>query len=305
MDNKKLRTTNTWSRVAFKKRLGTAEQAIHYATKPHENCKCNNCEDERALPTKLSAPITFGVPAKQGIKRPVGKANLDLSDAVAALKAGKTVRDIALESSETFVKHFKGLQALADHTRPQRSWKTKVIVYWGVSGSGKSYKAFTENPGAYEIPHNTQGAFWFDGYDGQDVMLLNDYYGWLPHNFMLQLMDAYPMRLPIKGSYTQMAATKLIITSNTNPNTWYRKHWDKPQFHEHEKAFMRRLDEIVEFTEVWKKQDKQERDDDEHSEYSNQHKNEEKENPLENEEIEEKNRIWLKCGCEKGQCNCD
>ncbi len=70
-------------------------------------------------------------------------------------------------------------------TMGQRSWQTTCTVVWGPPGSGKSMHAWAEGgPEAYWITKpNGPRAFW-DGYDGQENVVIDEFYGWLPHTFM-------------------------------------------------------------------------------------------------------------------------
>ncbi len=44
-------------------------------------------------------------------------------------------------------------------------------MYWGVSGGGKSHKAWSENPEAYDKDDTK----WWTGYNGQDVVIWDDF----------------------------------------------------------------------------------------------------------------------------------
>lgn len=72
------------------------------------------------------------------------------------------------------------------------------------------YKVFNNN-----IP-------WFDGYSGQLLILLDDYgHPGMDINLLKQLLDRYPMRLPVKcGSVVHYAAI-IVITTNQEPRDWY------------------------------------------------------------------------------------
>lgn len=128
-----------------------------------------------------------------------------------------------------------------------------VEIYWGVTGSGKSFKAFSENPGAYrKMPGK-----WWDGYRGEECVVFDEFKppsadDWktgspteidLP--YMLRLFDRYPLMVEYKGGTCQMRATKFIITSNFSPAEWFPGHHQWP-------AFVRRLTKILHFKEKWK-----------------------------------------------------
>jgi hypothetical protein len=62
---------------------------------------------------------------------------------------------------------------------------------------------------------------WWDGYDGQEVIVIDEFYGWLKRDFMYRLIDRYPMMLEVKGGAVPMQAKHVIFTSNKHPKEWY------------------------------------------------------------------------------------
>lgn len=250
-----------WERTALFNRKGTQEQAIHYATKPHKDCtscyekeelvnqQCKNCIEEEQTKTYQDGPIIFGKPPIQGNSEPKQKKITAFLRIAEEIKKGATMKQIAEDFPEEYMKNHKGIKQWKDEISLTRQKKTKVIIYWGVSGAGKSYKVFQQDPLAYEVPDNEGNFPWFDGYDGQKSMVLNDFSGWIKHSMMLKMMDRYPMQIRNKGGHTTMIPDTLFITSNHDPKTWYRKLWDKNE--ETERAFFRRVDIIEHFTEKW------------------------------------------------------
>lgn len=84
---------------------------------------------------------------------------------------------------------------------------------WCVIGAYKSYHLRQE-----------QGA-WFDGYSGQDILILNDFAGdskmGIPFPTLLGMFDPYSMDIPVKGGFVKLRAKFLIFTSNKHPRDWY------------------------------------------------------------------------------------
>ena len=119
----------------------------------------------------------------------------------------------------------------------------EVRVYYGDPGSGKSCRAFDEaGDDVYPLGHSNGGA-WFDGYAGQRTVVIDDFYGWLPWSFLLQLCDRYPFRVPTKGSHLPFLSRVLIFTSNVHPRQWYDFN-TKP--HMQYAALARRITTLVE-----------------------------------------------------------
>lgn len=95
--------------------------------------------------------------------------------------------------------------------------EVEVIVLWGEAGTGKSKQANEE--GAYALASFKPE--WWDGYDGHEVIHIEDYYGGLPYTRFLRILDGYKIALPIKGGFMWSQYTKVYITSNKPPSEWY------------------------------------------------------------------------------------
>lgn len=155
----------------------------------------------------------------------------DLAAAVEAVKNGGLKR-AAQDHPETFVKYHRGLAALRDQYDEPRDFAPEVHVRWGEPGSGKTRHVYENHP-AGQIWSKPAGD-WFDGYEGQEVALFDDFYGGVKYHEMLKLLDRYPMRVPVKGGFVQWRPRYIYITSNVPPEQWYPNINDK-------RALMRRL----------------------------------------------------------------
>lgn len=195
-------------RAHYEPRRGTREQAREYCRKPD----------------RLDGPWEFGEwvePAGQGSRS-------DLHAAIDTLGKRRRIRDVAADHAATFVRYGRGLRELLAYTGDVGHRAVKVYIIYGRSGAGKTryvhdmwgdevYSLFSEEP------------LWFDGYDGQDVLLIDDYDNKIPRNTLLKMLDRYPYRAPIKGGSAQAAWTKVYFTANVN----FFQYWDE--------ALMRRV----------------------------------------------------------------
>ena len=111
----------------------------------------------------------------------------------------------------------------------------QVIVHWGDAGTGKTRKPYEE--GAYLFDDYENG--WWDGYEGESVICLDDFYGGIKYAFLLRLLDGYQCRLKIKGGFTYAQWSKVYITSNKPPSEWYAKGLTA--------ALSRRINECIHF----------------------------------------------------------
>lgn len=115
-----------------------------------------------------------------------------------------------------YSKSFRTYRALKACT--PRNWKTVVSIFWGKTGTGKTRQVFENNEDVY-VPGDYK---WFDGYRGQEVVLLDDFRGEYDLQYLLKLLDRYPMQVPIKGGFVTWCPKQVFITSNVNPIDWYK-----------------------------------------------------------------------------------
>ena len=82
----------------------------------------------------------------------------------------------------------------------------------------------------------------FDTYDGQDVLIFEEFRGSLKHGDMLNYLDGYPLLLPCRYFNRQACFTKVFIITNIPPDAQY--------FNvdaESRNAFFRRIHKVVEY----------------------------------------------------------
>jgi len=105
-----------------------------------------------------------------------------------------------------------------DHARPIPR-DTNVVVYWGASGTGKSRRAWDEG-GLDAYPKDPRSKFW-EGYAGQETVILDEFRGGIDVAHILRWFDRYPCMVEIKGSAKPLRASRFLVTSNLHPDQWY------------------------------------------------------------------------------------
>nr|WAE43204.1 MAG: replication associated protein [Cressdnaviricota sp.] len=145
--------------------------------------------------------------------------------------------------ADVYVRHFSSLNGIrVANQDPDDRPSIKVKTYWGVTGSGKTYRAFTEarqaEGGFYRKASTTK---WWDGYKGQKNILIDEFDGKsIGITHLLQWFDPYPMQVECKGSALALAGINFWITSNVDPLDWF-----PDATPEHRAALRRRLTEGV------------------------------------------------------------
>lgn len=67
----------------------------------------------------------------------------------------------------------------------------------------------------------TSSKIWFDGYDGERAILLDDFVGGGSVSDVLQICDRYPFRGEIKGATVCARWTHVYFTSNLEISYWW------------------------------------------------------------------------------------
>lgn len=148
----------------------------------------------------------------------------DLLNVQRLIDSGATMREVAEAHFGSFIRYNRGFEKYRQLIAPQRNWQIFTTVYFGPPGCGKSRRALQEaGSDAYWLPRpNGLRAFW-DGYDGQENVVVDEFNGWMMKTFMCRLLDRYPLNVETKGGSVPFRGKKLWITSNQPPEEWWRK----------------------------------------------------------------------------------
>ncbi len=168
----------------------------------------------------------------------------DLTAVKESIDSGKNLLEISGEYPATYMQYHAGIEKFYNMRVTHRTEKTKFIIFWGITDEGKSHLA-NLFPNCYSCPRATSSQF-YDGYDPNrhETVIFNDFKGALPFSELLQLTDKWPYEVNKKGSQIVWKPKYLIITSNFEPEIWYRK---KSLDNRVWPAFRRRIDLEVEF----------------------------------------------------------
>ncbi len=154
----------------------------------------------------------YGVLPKQGKRNDFAKLLEMTSD-------GGNQRKIYTEMPGMF-RYVRAVDKCQERFGAKRKWKMDVDIYWGPPEAGKSRVAWDAHPDLYEKSKNK----WWDGYDGEEAVLIDDFdpatQDWR-FDYMLTLLDRYPMKVEVKGGMVQFRSKKVYITSNFNPFHWF------------------------------------------------------------------------------------
>ena len=204
------------------------------------DCQKPHCVEAREIGNgrvdwQTTKPTEIGTIVTQGQRTDIEKIKL-------AIDSGATIEDIREMNYAFYIQHKRSLlEDVLEHSK-KRDFKTKVVVIYGQSGTGKSRYVREQYPDAYWLSKSSNGNVWWNGYSGQDVVGIDDFYGWIAFDYMLKLLDRYPLTGETKGGAVNIAPKVIVITSNEPPCLWYSNVFKKNK--ELECAFSRRIDEL-------------------------------------------------------------
>jgi len=151
----------------------------------------------------------------------------DLDEVYHMLKDRKSLLEVLDEHPGTYIRCARGIKDakfLIDQGQSKHFRIVKTTVLFGSAGCGKTRTVYDLEgyDNVFKLDQ-CDGAVWFDGYAGEDILLIDDFYGWIKWGMFLNILDGYPLRLPVKGSFAWANWTKVYITSNRAPGTWYER----------------------------------------------------------------------------------
>jgi hypothetical protein len=191
-------------RAHFEQRRGNHTQAKDYCSK----------EDSRIAP----GDEWGDEPRGQGHRS-------DLEQVREKIKGGAGPVQIAEEHFGTWCRYHRAFQEYRNLITPPRNFITFTTVYWGEPGVGKTrlISETVDPTDVYWLPKpNGTRVFW-DGYSGQSDVVIDEFFGWLPRDFMCRLCDRQPFRVETKGGSVNFVAKRVFITSNNSPAQWWSR----------------------------------------------------------------------------------
>ena len=163
----------------------------------------------------------------------------DLDAVRKSLKEGAALSDIAETCSS--LQEIQFAEKYIKYTQVPLPKGTRVDIHWyyGCTGTGKT-KAVLDQCDPY-IPLSHK---WWEGYQGQDNVLLDDLRpDWCKPAELLRLLDPYryQYKVEVKGGSLQLLATKIWVTCPWHPNDFWKDSDEDP------KQLIRRIKELLHF----------------------------------------------------------
>ncbi len=155
------------------------------------------------------------------------------------IEDGKSLEEIINDNFSIYCRYRNGIEKyiqIVTKKKTKKFRKINVEYIHGGTGTGKTRYAM-ENC-TYKITGDQLQ--WWDGYNGEKAICIDEYDNNVPVTKLLNILDGYHLRLPIKGGFTYANWTRVIITSNLAPSKLHSN--AKP---EHRDALFRRINKII------------------------------------------------------------
>lgn len=169
----------------------------------------------------------------------------DIDTLVEACKRHQSVLAVARELPHLVIRYARGAAVICKAFRGFRHIPPRVVLLYGKTGCGKT--RFPVDMFGYRGLHRkSPDDRWYDGYECQDALLFDDFAGAASKVSLtrtLQMFDRYPFAVEVKGDVIEMLATKIFVTTNLHPSSWF----DFGRREEQYRALARRFHHIILF----------------------------------------------------------
>jgi len=148
----------------------------------------------------------------------------DLEEVARQVREGETTAEtVALSDPQTYHTYGRTLHKIEDikFRKQYRKTMTEGKWLWGETGVGKSKLAFEGfDPDTHYVFPDDNG--WWDGYTGQETVIINEFRGELKYSKLLELIDWTPHWVARRGREpAPFLAKEIIITSSMRPEDVY------------------------------------------------------------------------------------
>lgn len=204
---KKLNPRAHWSM-----RKGTHDQALAYVTK----------ED-----TRQEGPWVLGNKPHPGKRTDLDKLKDDLD-------AGLSMGEIAQVHFGQYLRFHSAIDKyrvlqISDRTEPPI-----VTVHYGPPGVGKS-TAVQDTLRSLGMTFYVKDpkSDWWEGYENQDAVILEEFSGRIPYSFLKLLCDTTPspLSVEVKNGHRKFTSKFIHIVSNHSPTDWYAEKHNYLELH--------------------------------------------------------------------------
>jgi len=185
-------------------------------------------------------------------EKPISNDNKGRAEKLRWQRARDFAKNGDLDSidADIFIRCYSTLKTIKKdyQTKPAPS-DVKCFWIYGSTGTGKSYSVETTFPDCYK--KSMDDLKWFDGYQGEDVVYLEDIdkYQVKWGGLLKRLADRWPMQASVKGSMLYIRPKIVIVTSNYRiEDIWSDEQTVDPLLRRFKQVEKLSQDQVIDFT---------------------------------------------------------
>jgi len=196
-----------WLQLINKKTLGGVKRLLGTKKIHLESCRGSEFDNNKYC-------------KKDGVFKFKGKficqgQRTDLEQIKKMIDENEPTIKIAQNYFSDFIRYHSGFNKYAELVAKEQTKKfrkVKCTLINGPTNTNKTRRATEYTNDYYKIQGDQLN--WFDGYQGEKTLIIDEYANDVKITRLLALLDGYQLRLPIKGGFTYARWNKVIITSN-------------------------------------------------------------------------------------------
>jgi hypothetical protein len=146
-----------------------------------------------------------------------------LQGIVENFEAGNTIQDIFMNDEKKYLKFHAGIDKIyssMEHSTYSGVKRTmRNFIIWGDSGLGKTTSIHNKHglENCYVLGNPNGDNKCWNGYTGQKVLILDEFYSWIMLSEMLRLLDGLPYQCRMLGKSEYAKFTYIYLTLNEDP----------------------------------------------------------------------------------------
>lgn len=208
--------------VVFKNQLSTSAKGLKkigtmVGGSAHVEAMQGSLQSNEVYCSKESELVELGTRPAQGDRN-------DLKAVIDRIASGETTADQICMDDPVYYHMYGRTLSKAEDIAARKRFRTEMtqgVWYWGPSGVGKSHKAFEDfHPDRCYVKCLSDE--WWDGYTGQEVVILNEFRGNIPYSELLALVDKWPHTVKRRNREPMPFVSRyVVITSSMCPADCY------------------------------------------------------------------------------------
>ncbi len=184
---------------------GSDKDNLRYIQGPYD-------KDGKVKPYNPDA-IVIGVPQEGQ-----GKRN-DINELATLIRNGDiTQTNVMFEYPELYMRYSRSIEKMFQAIVKPRTIPPEVHWRWGLAGTGKTRYCKEKHPDNY----TKDGTMWWDGYNQQEAIIIDDFENTIPFRILLRMLDRYDYQGQIKGGYVQINSPYIYITCEFPPSHFWQ-----------------------------------------------------------------------------------